>query len=172
MDLTLILRDISNEITINVKRATLCKYCYYFEALLTKFQGVSTDKITICVPNAHIARDIIISYCDHETNTENLSDWKYVLEFARCYDYFGLDFDKSLLKNLEVPEKGFELLLEIIDLIDSEGELYYLIEMNIPTNYELSDDFKKIIKEKIDRYQKQNRRRCYEEWLRNSNPDP
>lgn len=150
-DLALTLYDDTNEITINLHKIILYIRCIFFKKLLTSCCEKILNEIKIWVPNVYVARDIIISFYDNNSNknlkmnTSGFSNWKYVLESAKCYDYFGLVFDKSLLENLKVPKEGFELLLEVIDIIDHDDKLIYLIETNLPTGYVLSDELRRKI---------------------------
>lgn len=132
-DLTLVLKDDTNEINVTTNRNALCKLCTYFEKLLTKFAEKDSNKIIVNVPNCYVSYDIITS------TKSNLGQWKYVLELIKCYDFFGLDFDQSILFNLEIPPEGFEELLHVIELMDFNDDIVKFIAKNIPADYDLSE---------------------------------
>lgn len=150
VDLKLTLNDDSNKITIELHKIILCVRCIYFKKLLTNCKEKMLNEITIWVPNVYVAHDIIMSFYNHETNIGNFPNWKHILESAKCYDYFGLGFDKSLFTNLKVPKEGFELLLEVIATIDNDDKLIWLVKKNLPTDCVLSDE----LKNKIQKYNK------------------
>ena len=138
VDLTLTLIDGTNEITINVHKNILSCACIYFEKLLTNFKEKNSNNITITVPNTHVSYDIIISFYNIKANIGILASWKHLLESYKCYDFFGLDIDPKLLFDLEIPAEGFELLLEVIELIGYDEDMIKLINKNIPNEYDLS----------------------------------
>lgn len=149
VDLILILKDDQNEteIVINLHKNILFSNCIYFKKLLTSCKEKILNKIYIKVPNVYVAHDIIMSFYKHDVNKGNLPKWKHVLESIKCYDYFGLEFNiRQLLHNLDIPEEGFELLLEVINLIEIEEDfLCYLVHKNLPKKYDLSNLSKKLI---------------------------
>ncbi|AEJ34388.1 hypothetical protein MIMI_R154 [Acanthamoeba polyphaga mimivirus] len=63
----------------------------------------------------------------------------YYLETYRCYDYFGMKIPVDKLLELTVPSEGFELLLQIVDLLDYCDELGHLIIRNLPLDYDIND---------------------------------
>ena len=46
-----------------------------------------------------------------------MPSWKYLLEMIKCRNFLCLDLNVDQLYNLKVPEEGFELLLEVLDLL-------------------------------------------------------
>src|ERR1700728_1745182 len=54
-----------------------------------------------------------------------------------------------MLNELEVPEDGFELLLDVIELIGYNDFTIKLINKNLPKTYDLSKFPKKLLKEMI-----------------------
>lgn len=91
-DLTLTFGDGSNEISIDVHKIFMYIACSYFEKLLTNCKEKNLNNITIQVPNAYIAYDIIMSLYQKETNSGEYPKWYYLLELFICRDFFGLDW--------------------------------------------------------------------------------
>ena len=150
IDLTLILSDANQEITIDLHKIILYSSCLYFEKLLTNCKEKHLNKIQIQVPNAFVCYDIIMSFYGQVTNLGNLQQWYYLLEYIRCCDFLGLEKDITKLKNLKVPKEGFDLLLQIVELFGYDYDTTKLIINNLPDDYDLSklnkDLIKKIIK--------------------------
>lgn len=171
-DLALTLYNDSDgdEITINVHKIILYKRCDYFKKLLTNCREKNSNKITIWVPNVYIARDIIMSFYNNKNNISD-SDWNYVLEYIMCCDFFMLDFNRSLLENLEVPRKGFELLLTVVNTIDHNDEFIYLIKKNLPTNYILPDKLQHKIEEMDRQLQVSSPANNLKGWFAEANVD-
>lgn len=158
--ITLILKDKINVITINVNKNILCNFIY-FNKLLTNFLEAELDEITIDVPNCYVTYDIIINAHRIKLNMGIFSEWKnsaalfngaqithtkYILESIKCYDFFGLNIDKSILNNLKIPPDEFDELLHAIELIGFDDNMIKIIAENIPTKYDLS----KLSKELLD----------------------
>jgi hypothetical protein len=97
IDLILTLKDSINEITMNLHKIILYSSCSYFEKMLTNCKEKNLDRITIIVPNVFVTYDIIMSFYYQQTNFGNLPKWKHLLESIKCYDFFGLTFDHSML---------------------------------------------------------------------------
>src|SRR3990172_12802394 len=120
-DLTLILKDDCNSISLNLHKIILYSSSSYFEKLLTSFKEKNSNNIIIEVRDAQIAYDLIMSsssksLCDLEsrgsekvcfahfrrslygqkTNSTDYPEWKYKLELAICADYFGLQSDSMI----------------------------------------------------------------------------
>ena len=145
VDLTLTLIDATNEITIDVHKVILSSGCIYFEKLLTNCKEKNSNNITINVPNTYVSYDIIMSFYNQKTNVGDLPAWEHLLESYKCYDFFGLDFGPELLFNLEVPAEGFELLLEVVELVGYNENMRKLINKNIPDDYDLSNLSKELL---------------------------
>jgi WD40 repeat protein len=105
-----------------------------------------SDNITIEVSNARIAADIIMSFYGQTINSPNN---KYLLESIKCKYFFGLDFDQSLLDNIEVSEEDFDLFMDVIDLIGYNEKTIKLINKNIPETYDLSKFPKELLNEML-----------------------
>jgi len=146
-DLTLTMKDGINEITMNLHKSILFISCVYFEKLLTNCKEQNLNCITIEVPNVFIAHDIIMSFYQQETNSGNIPNWKRQLELIKCYDFFGLDFDREIIYDLKIPEENFESLLEILDFVECNNDIIKLIVNNIPENYDLTKLSKELLQE-------------------------
>ena len=148
-DITLILSDANNEITIDLHKNILYSSCIYFEKLLTNFKEKHLDQIRIEVPNAFVCYDVIMSFYGQKTNIGNLPDWLHQLESVKCHDFLGLKSD-ILLENPEIPEKGFESLLSVVDLIGYNATSTKLVVKNLPKEYDLSKLSKELIKKILE----------------------
>ena len=113
-DLLLTLDDGTKQITMHLHKIILYSSCLYFEKLLTTLKEKNERHITIKVPNAFVSYDIIMSFYCQKTNIGNLPSWQHVLESIKCFDFFGLPFDSTLLSNLDIPPKNFDSLLDVI----------------------------------------------------------
>ena len=149
-DITLTLIDSTNKITMDLHKIILYSSCIYFEKLLTNFKEKHLNEITIQVPNAFVCYDIIMSFYGQKTNIGNLPNWQHLLEFVRCYDFLGLESDTNLLKDLEIPSEGFELLLDVVELIGYDNYSNKLVIKNLPKDYDLSKLSKDLIKKILE----------------------
>lgn len=118
VDLVLVLKDECDEIIIDLHKNILYSSCIFFKKLLTSCKEKTSNKIIVYVPNVYAAYDTIMLFYKHKSNKGNFPKWKRNLETIKCHDYFGLNFDASLLLNdLKIPYEGFDLLLEVINII-------------------------------------------------------
>lgn len=145
-DLLLTLSDETTQLTINVHKNILASASVYFEKLLTQLSEKDKSQITIIVPNVHVAYDIILSFYGQKINMPN---WKYILELCQCHDFFGLEINSQLLQDLEIPAEGFDLLLDVIELIGYNEDTIKIINKNLPDKYDLSFFPDELIKEMI-----------------------
>ncbi|AKI80633.1 putative BTB/POZ domain-containing protein [Acanthamoeba polyphaga mimivirus] len=136
-DLELTINDGVNKLVTNVHKIILYSSCVYFEKLLT-FGENYPNSIEILVPNTFVVYDIIMSFYGQKINSGNYPEWKIYLESYRCRDFLGLELDISDIKHLIVPEEGFELLLDIIELIGYNNETIRLLIKNLPEKYDLN----------------------------------
>ena len=96
------------------------------------------SKLIVQVPNIWVAYDIIMSFYDQKTNLNSYDESVHLLEWIRCCDYFGLDYQSSLPSDLLVPSEYFELLLDVIEMIGYTNLHIKLIHANLPPNYDRS----------------------------------
>ncbi|AVG46646.1 BTB POZ domain-containing [Acanthamoeba polyphaga mimivirus] len=150
-DLTIILKDdYHNHIQISVNRESLTKLSDYFNNLLTKYSEKNENTITIYVPHAMISAEII-SICDFDFEYDRFIvfdiNWKYWLELAKCYDYFGIEFDNDVINELRIlliPPEGFELLIELMETLNYQYLIPTLIR-NLPLDYDLINLSKELL---------------------------
>ncbi|QGR53563.1 btb/poz domain-containing protein [Moumouvirus maliensis] len=148
-DLELIINDGVNKLVVNVHKIILYSSCVYFEKILT-FGKNYPNTIEILVPNTFVIYDIIMSFYKQKTNSGNYPEWKIYLESCRCYDFLGLKFDISGIRHLIVPEEGFELLLDVAELIDYTDETIRLLIKNLPEKYDLKKFPKELLSQMIE----------------------
>ena len=151
IDITLTLIDRNNEITMDLHKIILYSSCIYFEKLLTSCKEKHLNEITIEVPNAFVCYDIIMSFYGQKTNIGNLPGWQHLLESVRCSDFLGLKSD-ILLENLEIPNNGFGLLLDVVDIIGYDFDNTNIVVKNLPKDYDLSKLNKDLIKKILEFY--------------------
>ena len=149
-DITLIITDNTNEITIDLHKVILYSSCIYFKKLLTNFKEKHLNEITIEVPNAFVCYDIIMSFYGQKTNIGNLPKWQHLLESVRCFDFLGLKSEADLFKDLEIPSEGFELFLKVIELIDYDDDCINMVIKNLPKDYDLLRLNKNLIKKIVE----------------------
>jgi WD40 repeat protein len=77
----------------------------------------------------------------------NFNKERHLLETIKCYDFFGLEFDESLLENIQVLEEDFELFLDVIDIIGYNEITIKLINKNLPKDYDLTKFPKELLNE-------------------------
>jgi WD40 repeat protein len=138
-DLSLILTDGTSTLTMNVHKIILYLSCPYFEKLLTNFREKDATHITIEVENIYVAYDIIMAFYNQKTNLANLPYWEHLLTEFKCRDFFGFRLDSELLSDLKVPDEGFELLLDIIELVGYNENTIKSINDNLPGTYDISN---------------------------------
>ncbi|AZL89608.1 BTB/POZ domain-containing protein [Megavirus baoshan] len=153
-DLSLILSDNDNTITIDVHKIVLYCSCIYFRKILT-FNETGDKIIKINVPNVYVARDIIESFYNkvwdnksksfiqirkqYIENSIDYPEWKYTIELHKCNDYFGFDVDLNNIYYLQVPKENFDELLDFVDLIGYDNQTIQLLINNLPPNYDLTN---------------------------------
>ena len=55
----------------------------------------------------------------------------------KCRDFFCLPFESSSIFSLNVPVEGYQLLLDVIDIIGYNNETIQLLIKNMPKDYDL-----------------------------------
>ncbi|QGR54364.1 btb/poz domain-containing protein [Moumouvirus maliensis] len=152
-DLTLILFDGDNTLTIDVHKIVLYSSCVYFRKLFT-FSKTVEKIIRINVPNVYISRDIIRSFYDkvwdeqkkcfikigeYDLACTKYPEWKYNILSHKCNDFFGLDVDFNKIYFLQVPNENFNELLDFVDLLGYDDESIQLLVNNFPPDYDLTN---------------------------------
>jgi WD40 repeat protein len=141
-DVSLTLIDKSHSVTFDAHKAILSASCLYFEKLFTVLKEKDLNSITIEVPNAHVAYDMIMLFYGQKSNLGMLSVTKHLLESLRCYYFFGLDFDQSFLDDIDV-------FMDIVDMIGYDERIIRLINKNLPETYDLSKFPKELLDEML-----------------------
>lgn len=134
-DVTLIIIDDETEIRITVHRVILATVTY-FEKLFDLSKD--TTIIPLRVRNAYVCRDVIASLYEQDTNYGDLPEWQHLLELYICCDYFGIYFDLEYLDKLVVPPEGFELLLQVVEMIGYNEAMAQLLYDNLPDDYDVA----------------------------------
>ncbi|AEQ60458.1 hypothetical protein [Acanthamoeba polyphaga mimivirus] len=153
-DITIILKDESNEIMLNLHKNIIYSSCIFFEKLLTSFKEKESSKIILNVPNAIIVNDIIWDFYGQKIKSHNYPEWKYFIESYKCFDYFGMNTDKEKLYKLIVEPDGFDELMDFIDLIGYDENAIGLIFNNLPDDYDLSKFSHELLTEMLSMYKK------------------
>jgi hypothetical protein len=150
-DLTLVLSDGLRDVSINVHKLVLYSCCDYFKKILaTEMKEKNLNEITITVPNAFVAHDIIMSLYGKKTNLGELSDTEHYLESILCWDFFCIGYDKKLLSDIKISADNFELLVRVINSVGYDDDTIKLIKNSLPENYDLKKIPKKILMELLD----------------------
>ncbi len=150
-DLTIVLKDDTCEIEMNVHKTVICIMCKYFENFIkfnSQTEKKSNDKLTVIVPNALITRDIIRNFYDKTSTNSEYPLWRYTLEKIMCRDFLMLDYDSEIIKDLEkIPSEGITLFLEVLSITNYEFSLMTLLKKNISKGYNFKNIPSKIIDE-------------------------
>ncbi|AKI79823.1 putative BTB/POZ domain-containing protein [Acanthamoeba polyphaga mimivirus] len=153
-DLTLILKDETCEIEMDVHKTVVCMMCGYFENFIkfnSQTKKKSNDKLTVIVPNALITSDIIRSFYDKKSINSKDPLWKYTLEKIICRDFLMLDNDLEIIKDLKIPSEGISLFLEVLSMKNYEFNLMSLLKKNISKGYNFKNMSSKIVDELYSR---------------------
>lgn len=150
-DLTIILKDDTCEIEMDVHKTVVCMMCKYFENFIkfnNQTEKQSNDKLTVIVPNALITRDIIRNFYDKKNTNSEYPLWRYTLEKIICRDFLMLDYDSDIIKDLEkIPSEGIPLFLEVLSMNNYEFTSMTLLKKNISKGYNFKNISSKIIDE-------------------------
>jgi WD40 repeat protein len=149
-DLTLVIRDKSNQIIIDINKNILYASCVYFEKLLTNCKEKTLNNIAIEVPNTYVVNDIIMSFYGQQTNSGNLSQNKHLFESIKCRNFFNMNIDSSLLDNIKVSQEDFELLLDVIEIVGYDDKTIDLINKNLPEEYDLTKFPEELLNEMLE----------------------
>lgn len=134
VDLVLKLTNGVNELIMPVHKIILSINSSYFEKLLINCKEKNQNEITVHVPSIQAIHDIIMGFYGKPVDT---STWRSKLEFIKCSDYLNMPYDASLINDIIVPVEGFDLLLDIIDLIGYTDETIKIINKNLPKSYDI-----------------------------------
>jgi hypothetical protein len=136
--INLILTDEINQQQIILKKKILTLHSIYFACAFSNFKEKDAKSITVIVTNVNVSFDVIMFLCGINTNIGNLPRWQHLLESFKCKLFFGISTDPELLADLDVPAAGFELLLEVIELVGYNEHTIWSINKNLPVAYDVS----------------------------------
>lgn len=137
-DLEIVFVDTEHEVKMSVHKVILSSASPYFENLFTKYREKKEGSIRLHVRNAHVSHDFIALLYGQRRNISKLPEWLHTLEVFLCFDYFQVKYNFSSLKKLKVPEEGFDLLLQVVDVIGYNNDSAALIYDNLPENYDVT----------------------------------
>lgn len=133
-DTTLKFNDENHTESINIHRNILSIYpCDYFHTLFSR--NTNKNIIPIDVWDAYVAYDCIANYFYKvDINKGNLKPSVHLVKSIQCYDFFGIEFNPDLSKNIEFTEEEFDALLDITYKIGFE-KYFRIIKKYFPNNY-------------------------------------
>lgn len=111
--------------------------------MFTYFKESTTNEILMEVIDSRLTKIVLDSFSNGKINIYDpingpkYSKWKYLLLLYKCCDFLGVDFDKSVLYDLSVHKVGFNLLLDVIDMIGYDKKTIQLLIDNLPPDYNL-----------------------------------
>ncbi|BCS82575.1 putative BTB/POZ domain-containing protein [Cotonvirus japonicus] len=132
-DLTIVLNDGTDKITINVHKSILYSLNPYFEKMFDNFSENNKDLIEIYVTNVLAAKIVIESIYGIPIPQD--IDWKLRIDIYKCCDFFCVTND---LSNLKINPKEYDQFLDKIDHLGySDGIIRNIID-NLPKDYDIS----------------------------------
>ena len=167
LELTLTVDD-RDQLILKVHKNVLANASPYFSKLFSFGKESMSTKIKIHPPNIRVASDLIMSFYGEKINSNNfplqnkvwlenydvtslfVPKWKYALEMIKCRIFFGMENGSDFLLDIQIPEEGFEELLNVIELIGFSEENIKIIIKNLPVNYDFSKLSKELISEMIN----------------------
>ncbi|AGC02380.1 BTB/POZ domain-containing protein [Acanthamoeba polyphaga moumouvirus] len=147
-DVTIILDDGIKRLPLKLHRVILYNRCKFFKGLFTDLKESHAKENVIQVINVDIAKDIIKKIYGF-TDLKYEKDWRYMLKYYKCCDYFMLD--PEIPKNVKVSTDQFDELFDLLDEVGYNEDTMKIIADNMPTNYNLSNLPIEFIKE-FDNY--------------------
>ncbi|AQN68683.1 WD40 domain protein [Saudi moumouvirus] len=140
-------KDDTNQMIIETSRDILSQKFKYFEKMFLSLREKEDDFIFIKVPNPIMAFDIITSSINNQTIIVKDFEPLYLLEFIKCQDFFGVEIDKTCLKDIKIDGKYFDLLLDVIDIVGYDDFTINIMINNLPDNYDFSKFPKELLNE-------------------------
>uniref|UniRef100_A0A6G6ADJ4 WD40 domain-containing protein n=1 Tax=Borely moumouvirus TaxID=2712067 RepID=A0A6G6ADJ4_9VIRU len=139
--------DDSNQMIIETNREILSQKLGYFEKMFTSLREKMDDVIFIKVSNSILAYDIITSSINNYKITVEDFEPLYLLEYVKCQDFFGIQIDKTCLKDIKIQPQYFDLLLDVVDIIEYDDFSINIVTNNLPDNYDFSKFPKELLNE-------------------------
>ncbi len=128
-DLTVVLFDDTDTLTLNVHKVILYCGAPYFEKLIQNM-APDTNVVKITVPDVYVTRDIIMSFY-HMTTNDAEYDSIYLLMEQICRDFLCLHLNPVRLNNVVIPSEGLPLLIQLIELTNYSPEYIKILYLNI-----------------------------------------
>ncbi|AKI79814.1 putative BTB/POZ domain-containing protein [Acanthamoeba polyphaga mimivirus] len=140
-DIVLEIEDDNSIIIMSLHKNILAASCCYFDRLFNgNFIDSNTQKVKINVPNSLITKNIIKSFYGQENDVIDIPDWQYILEEIICKDYFGLDYNTSKLKDINVPNEYYDLLVHVAGIVGfNNPNIINLLTDLMPPDYDLTN---------------------------------
>ncbi|AQN68732.1 BTB/POZ domain protein [Saudi moumouvirus] len=135
-DVTIILEDGVKRLPLKLHRVILYNRCKFFKGLFSNLKESHETENIVEVVNVDIAKDIIKKIYGF-TDLKYETDWRYMLKYYKCCDYFMLN--PEIPKNIKVSSDEFDELFDLLDDIGYNEETMKIIADNMPTNYNLSN---------------------------------
>lgn len=140
-DVELILVDVKgNTKKMAVHKVVLSISCEYFETMFERnFEDKNKKELVLRdLPDANIIHDIIQQFYGNVCNTTTYPDWYYKLQMIRCKKFLMIDANVHELYEINIPNGGFDELLDIIHTCFgyTEDTLNLLVN-NLPEDYDL-----------------------------------
>lgn len=136
MSITIILYDgnTKKELIVNPRQLY---HIDYFRILFTNFKEKEDNEIQIIVPDTNISYDLIISEINGIIDLKD-KDMHYLRKWYICQNFFLLKHDLSILENIKMDPKSFEILVDIFGLIGYDDSSVKILNKHVRENYCLS----------------------------------
>ena len=148
MSVKLYLEDNDRIIRVTINKDKLAGIPFF--SAMDKFKEADQNKIKIHVPNANVSYDIVMGICGDQTNIGELPVWKHRLESVKCYEYFGMEFDYGLLRDLEIPVENYSELFNVFNVASNKFVVVKLINKFLPVDYDFSGIDKTVLGEILE----------------------
>src|SRR4051812_40847053 len=142
MALELTLIDNTTQIIFNINKEKILSIPLFKSLLAEGFNENNTNKIKLNVPDCYGIYKIIMSLIN--------SNYESRLNEVVCRNFLGLDFDPSILDNLEIPENGFEMLLDAVNIVGYNEMTVKILHRHIPEKYSILNFSKELLKAIIE----------------------
>jgi len=137
-DVILILKDSDTDndsLQISAHKWYLSSVCPYFKSLFNFFREKDQSEIIMIVPNKLIVCNIIELSYGIPISKPDLPVWRYQLEFIICSNYLLVHVPTSILERLIIPDEGYDLLLNVAEIIKDEN-IRKLFDQNFPEEHD------------------------------------
>lgn len=154
IDVEITFVDENESITGKFHKIILVSGSEYFHKLFTFGEGMDKKQFEIKISDANVAHNIVLSFYGKQIEQTNDPEWLNVLKEHEVKFYLMMSNDITRLYNLNLPRKGFDKLLEMVEIFDlSDDKLVTMIKKNFPLDYpieNLSSDFVNVVYDVVD----------------------